>query len=80
MTKLNYFKPIDELSEDFKALTIPEQQNETSLLLDNYLKNSREDFKLIGENTSQTKNIWRVYEHFRAIFIERIEALAKKEA
>lgn len=79
MTKLNYFKPIDELSEDFKSLSISEQQKETSLLLDNYLKHSREDFKYIGENTSQTKNIWSVYEHLKGIFIQRVEELSKTE-
>jgi hypothetical protein len=79
MTKLNYFKPIDELSEDFKLLSISEQQQETSLLLDNYLKHSRKDFKYIGENTSQTENIWRVYEHLKSIFIQRVEELTKQQ-
>lgn len=80
MVQLNYFKPIEELSKDFEQLTIGGQNRELNTLLDRYLKHSREDFKLIGQNSSQTKNIWNVYEHLKEIQIKRIEALAEKEA
>ena len=78
MSRLNYFKPINELSEDFEKLTIGQQQMETAMLLEIYLKHSREDFRLVGKNTSQTENIWRVYKHLKAITMSRIEVLVQR--
>lgn len=75
MPQLNYFKPIEELSEDFKELTIGRQNIELTTLLERYIINSREDFKLIGKNTSLTENMYRVYSHLKDIQLKQIQKL-----
>lgn len=67
---MNYFKETEEIESDFRKLNLIEMQNETALLLDRYLYFSKQDFKLIGENTTKTKNIWNLYTSLKDIFME----------
>lgn len=67
---MNYFKEQEEIESDFRKLNLIEMQAETALLLDRYIYFSTSDFKLIGENTSKTKNIWLLYRRLKDIFME----------
>lgn len=67
---MNYFKETVEIESDFRKLNLIEMQNETASLLDKYIYFSRSDFKLIGQNTSKTENIWHLYRRLKDIFME----------
>ena len=75
MIQLNYFKPIEQLSEDFKKLSIGKQNIELTGLLNRYIEFVREDYKIIGQKTQRTKNIWNVYEHLKDVRLKKIEEL-----
>lgn len=68
---MNYFKPLNEIIEDFNKLSVPEMQDETSIMLSRYIRQSKSDISIIGEITSQTKGLWELYETLTTIVIKK---------
>ena len=81
---MNYFKETEEIENDFRKLNLIEMQTETSLLMERYVSFSKSDFKLIGQNTSKTENIWHLYKRLKDIFMdvlaEKVKDLPKSQS
>ena len=69
---MNYFKNISEILEDFKNLNHEERGKELSIINRNYHMLSKSDIALIGEETTQTKNLSKLLDSLTQANLEML--------
>ena len=74
-------KTFEEIVEDFKKLTWRERHVELNLLIDKYVKSSKNDIVSKTVGFSETDNIWNLYRKLKNIevseFGEEVNLLTK---